>query len=79
MTRVISPPPRRVADEHGVAQVELLDQLGKVACVGVHVVALPRLARTTVAAAIVRDRPKPVEATNTIASSHASAFSGHPC
>src|SRR5690606_18087820 len=45
----------RVPDEYDVAQVKRLDQLGKIVGIGIHVVAVPRLARSAVAAAIVPD------------------------
>ena len=44
-----------VADQDGVVQVERLDQLREVVGVGVHVVAVPRLAGAAVAAAVVGD------------------------
>ena len=46
---------RRMSDVDRVSQVERGRQLGEVVGVGVHVVAVPRLARPTVAAPIVRD------------------------
>jgi hypothetical protein len=45
----------RVADQHGVLQVQRFDDGGEVVGVGVHVVAVPGLARAAVAAAVVRD------------------------
>ena len=44
-----------MTDMDGVLEVELLDQFGKVIGVGVHVVAGPRLARASVAAAVMGD------------------------
>src|SRR5262249_48820860 len=43
------------ADVDGILQIELDDQFGEVVGVGVHVVAGPRLARTSVATAIMGD------------------------
>lgn len=43
------------ADEHDGAEVEGLDQRGEVIGVGVHLVAVPRLARANVTSAVVRD------------------------
>ena len=45
----------RVADVDGVLEVELLDQFREIVGVGVHVVAVPRLARAAMAAAIMGD------------------------
>ena len=45
----------RVADVDGVLQVERFDELREVVGVGVHVVAVPGLARAAVAAAVVGD------------------------
>ena len=45
----------READEGDVPEVEVLDQLGQVVGVGVHLVAVPGLARAAVPAAIVGD------------------------
>jgi hypothetical protein len=47
---------RRVADEHHVAQVEVLEQAVQVVGVGVQVVAVPRLRGPAAAAAVVRHR-----------------------
>ena len=44
-----------VADVDRILEVELLDQLREIVGVGVHVVAVPRLARTAVAAAVMGD------------------------
>ena len=44
-----------MADMDGVLEIELLHELREVVGVGVHVVAGPRLARTPVAAAVMRD------------------------
>src|SRR5262249_42656714 len=52
--------PGRVADQHDVAQVELIDDGGQVVGVGVQVVAFPRLAGTAVAAPIVGHSTEPV-------------------
>ena len=49
------PAARRMADVDGILEIELLDELGEVVGVGVHVVALPRLARTAVAATDMGD------------------------
>jgi hypothetical protein len=40
---------------NGIPQIEMVDELGEIVGVSVHVVALPRLARATVAASIMRD------------------------
>ena len=45
----------RVADVDRVLQIERLDQRREIVGVGVHLVAVPRLARSAVAAAVVRD------------------------
>src|SRR5690606_25993200 len=50
----------RMSDEDDVAQVESLDQLGEIIGVGFHIVAVPRLARSTVAAPVVANRAKAV-------------------
>src|SRR5262249_41629986 len=47
--------PRRVPDMDRVLQVELLDELGEVVRVGIEVVAVPGLAGTAMAAAIMGD------------------------
>jgi hypothetical protein len=44
-----------MADVDGILQLEFSDELGKVVGIGVQVVALPGLARTTMAAAIMGD------------------------
>ncbi len=44
-----------MADMDRVCEIQLLSELGEVVGVRVHVVAVPRLARTSVAAAVVRD------------------------
>jgi hypothetical protein len=49
-----------VPDVHGLLQVQGLDERGEVVGVGVHVVAVPGLARAAVAAAVVRDHPEAV-------------------
>src|SRR5690606_7101794 len=46
---------RRVADEHDIVQVELLDERGEVIGECVHVVAVPRLVGAAVAAPVVGD------------------------
>jgi hypothetical protein len=46
---------RRVTDQCRVLEVERFDQRGQIVGVGVHVVALPRLIRTPVATAVMRD------------------------
>ena len=69
----------RVADVDGVLQVERLDERGEVVGVRVHVVAVPRLARAAVAAAVVGDaRGSRCDAKKNICSSQASALSGQP-
>ena len=45
----------RVADVHGVAEIERRDERREVVGVGVHLVAVPRLARAAVTAPVVRD------------------------
>src|SRR5262249_50513958 len=50
----------RMADVDGVRQVERLDQRREVVGIRIEVVAVPRLARPTVATAIVRDAAKAV-------------------
>ena len=50
----------RVADVDRVLQIERLDQRHQVVGIGVHVVAVPRLGRSAVAAAVVGDAAKPV-------------------
>src|SRR2546425_1107335 len=45
----------RVSHMNRLAQIERLNELGEVVRVGVHVVAVPRLARSAVAAPVVRD------------------------
>src|SRR5713101_349494 len=45
----------RMADQNQIVQVELFDELGKVIGILVHVVAVPRLIRLAVAAAVVSD------------------------
>jgi len=47
---------------NGVLEVEMLDQLGQIIGISVHVVALPRLARPAMAATIVCDTPIPMRA-----------------
>src|SRR6266851_4829108 len=49
------PATRGMADMNGILEIELLDELCEVVGVGVHVVAGPRLARTSVAAAVMCD------------------------
>src|ERR1700737_3277395 len=44
-----------MADMDGILEIELLDEFREVVGVRVHVVAGPRLARTSVAAAVMRD------------------------
>jgi hypothetical protein len=44
-----------VADMDDILEVELLDKLGEVVGVGIHVVAGPGLARTAMAAAVMGD------------------------
>ena len=62
-----------------VAQVERLDERRQIVGVGVHVVAVPRLARPAVAAPVVGDaRGSRCEARKNIWSSQASALSGQP-
>jgi hypothetical protein len=46
---------RRKAEQHRVPDVQVVEQLGQVVGVVVHVVAVPRLARAAVAAAVVGD------------------------
>src|SRR5207302_7267510 len=46
----------RVADQYHVPQIELFDQRVEIGRISIHVVAVPRLARATMASAIVRDR-----------------------
>jgi len=46
-----------VTDEDRVVQVKGLDEVGQVVGVGVQVVAVPRLARSAAATAVVRDGP----------------------
>jgi hypothetical protein len=46
---------RRKADQHGVGHVEMIEQLGQVVGIVVHVVAVPWLARTAVAAPVMGD------------------------
>src|SRR5262249_51464910 len=50
----------RVADVDGVRQVERLDQRSEIVGIRVEVVAVPRLARTTVPAAMVRNAAEAV-------------------
>jgi len=45
----------RVSDEDGIFEIELLDERRQVVGVGVHVVAVPWLARAAVSATVVRD------------------------
>ena len=45
----------RMADMHGIPQVEVGDELGEVVRIGVEVVAVPRLARAAVPAPVMRD------------------------
>ena len=45
-----------MADQHNVAQVELVEYRGEVVCVGIHVVAGPGLSRPAVAAPVVGNR-----------------------
>ena len=46
---------RGVADVDRVLQVEFFDQRSEIVCVSIHVVAVPRLARAAVAAAVMGD------------------------
>jgi hypothetical protein len=48
-----------VSDENGIVQIEVVHEPRQVVGIRVHVVAVPRLARTAVAAAVVRDAPIP--------------------
>jgi hypothetical protein len=59
-----------VADQHHLAQVEGLDELGEVVGVGVQVMAGPGLAGAAMSATVMRD--------GMAWSSQASAFSGQP-
>src|SRR5215470_10684852 len=54
--------PRRVADMDRILQLQLFDQGEQVGCIGVHVVAVPRLARAPVATAVVGDYAEPARA-----------------
>jgi len=45
-----------MADQHRIVQIELLDDRSEIVGVGVHVVAVPGLARAAMAAPVVRDR-----------------------
>jgi hypothetical protein len=44
-----------VADVHGILEVKCFDDFGNVGCVGVHVMAVHRLSRATVATPIGRN------------------------
>jgi hypothetical protein len=59
-------------------QIQRLDERGQVIGVGVHVVAVPRLAGSAVAAPVMGDAAEPRVPRNNIWSSQASALSGQP-
>jgi len=70
--------PGGVPDQDHLAQVELLNEPGQVAGVGVQVMAGPGLAGAAVAAAVVGDSPEAVVGNQLAWSSQASAFNGQP-